>query len=716
MKLIYSFLLSLILSSFLFGQIKIEVSTDKQTYQYDDSIHVNVTATNIGAQDTTLNWGSSCQASYQIINKYDLMSNINCIAVLTSLSLEPMQSHSWSFKYNGPKLQDGYYRIVGEVLGYGISDTIEINFIDKSSRLYAAYYLGKVKDANGLPVLFATIVAQGADTTYTDPTGRFLLGFPSSSFSDSLTLHPLIKFSNPYFEDYSERITISKGDSITGPDVILQSRTSGMINVTGNVNFDNNTPVQSNCYITFYGLNNSTWYNTTPNSDGHYSIKVAKDSYFIRCLVEYYVGFFRTTRLKYYNGKPDLANADVLKLNNDTSGIDFIFPVLQTGIISGKVIDAVTQQPLSNTFIMVSTAEAGDSSGVGTDQNGNYSIPVFEGDYILFAYSMGYYPQYYKDADNIFDALPVTVGDDSLDLTGIDFELSKPEPGTNIISGSVRDELSYQPLSNVQVYAVPLAGGNWIEAKSDYNGMYGLRDIKNGEYILLFNKEGYISEYFEDAYQWEDANVFNLTGNQNIKVKDALLDRMNPFGGEISGKISSNGGSTLSGTLISALNSDGAVISTSFSVNGGGYTVPSLLNDNYTIKASKVGYKTSGYSGKINIDLSSQPVVNGVDISMDVTGIDGKGINLPKSFALFQNYPNPFNPTTTIRYSVPKASLIALKVYDILGREVETLVNEQKMASNYKVEFNGSKLASGIYFYRLSTGEYISTKKMILLK
>jgi len=191
----------LILSSFLFGQLKIEVSTDKQTYQYDDSIQVNVTATNIGAQDTALNWGSSCRASYQIINKYNLMSNINCLAVLTSLTLEPMQSHSWSFKYNGPKLQAGSYRIVGEVLGNGKSDTIEINFIDKNSTLYAAYYLGKVKDTNGNTVLFATIVAEGTDTTYNDPTGRFLIGFPSSVFPDSITIHPLIKFSNPYFED-----------------------------------------------------------------------------------------------------------------------------------------------------------------------------------------------------------------------------------------------------------------------------------------------------------------------------------------------------------------------------------------------------------------------------------------------------------------------------------------------------------------------------------
>jgi photosystem II stability/assembly factor-like uncharacterized protein len=95
-------------------------------------------------------------------------------------------------------------------------------------------------------------------------------------------------------------------------------------------------------------------------------------------------------------------------------------------------------------------------------------------------------------------------------------------------------------------------------------------------------------------------------------------------------------------------------------------------------------------------------------------------INSPKisnrNFILFQNYPNPFNPTTTINYSVPKASFVRIKVYDLLGREVETLVNGEKPAGNYSVQFNGSNLASGIYFYRMQAGDFVQTKKTILLK
>lgn len=89
---------------------------------------------------------------------------------------------------------------------------------------------------------------------------------------------------------------------------------------------------------------------------------------------------------------------------------------------------------------------------------------------------------------------------------------------------------------------------------------------------------------------------------------------------------------------------------------------------------------------------------------------------LPSHFLLSQNYPNPFNPTTTIIYSIPKQSLVTLKIYDILGREITTLVNEEKIAGTYKIDFNALSLASGVYFYRLEAGIYISTKKLILLK
>ena len=89
---------------------------------------------------------------------------------------------------------------------------------------------------------------------------------------------------------------------------------------------------------------------------------------------------------------------------------------------------------------------------------------------------------------------------------------------------------------------------------------------------------------------------------------------------------------------------------------------------------------------------------------------------IPKEYSLSQNYPNPFNPSTIINYQLPKQAHMTLKIYDILGREVKTLVDEIKNAGNYKIEFNASNLSSGIYFYRLQSNSFSQTKKLILLK
>jgi len=97
------------------------------------------------------------------------------------------------------------------------------------------------------------------------------------------------------------------------------------------------------------------------------------------------------------------------------------------------------------------------------------------------------------------------------------------------------------------------------------------------------------------------------------------------------------------------------------------------------------------------------------------------GSNFISNFILHQNYPNPFNPATKIKYTIPSvetghAPSVLLKVYDVLGNEIVTLVNEEKPAGNYEVEFDGSGLPSGIYFYQLKAGSFIQTKKMIMLK
>lgn len=109
---------------------------------------------------------------------------------------------------------------------------------------------------------------------------------------------------------------------------------------------------------------------------------------------------------------------------------------------------------------------------------------------------------------------------------------------------------------------------------------------------------------------------------------------------------------------------------------------------------------------------------NGVILKYNssLINISNTGNYTPENFILYQNYPNPFNPVTNLEFGISELGYVSLKVYDISGKEIATLVNEVKPSGNYKVSFNGSDLPSGVYYYKLSSGKFTATRKMILLK
>lgn len=112
-------------------------------------------------------------------------------------------------------------------------------------------------------------------------------------------------------------------------------------------------------------------------------------------------------------------------------------------------------------------------------------------------------------------------------------------------------------------------------------------------------------------------------------------------------------------------------------------------------------------------------VLNGVvygDTSFYPTPLVQLGSSVPSDFQISQNFPNPFNPKTKINFNLPKASFVVLKIYDIKGLEIKTLVNESLKAGYYETQFDGSNIASGIYFYRIEAGNFVVSKKMVLVK
>ncbi|MBE0551538.1 MAG: T9SS type A sorting domain-containing protein [Ignavibacterium sp.] len=157
-------------------------------------------------------------------------------------------------------------------------------------------------------------------------------------------------------------------------------------------------------------------------------------------------------------------------------------------------------------------------------------------------------------------------------------------------------------------------------------------------------------------------------------------------------------------------------------------TLTSLVISNNNFNTRNTIYPTRIYAS--NITAFTHSLNNAVFVGIEngkiyksndiLTNIE-EDITAANSFMLFQNYPNPFNPSTIISYQLPVSGEVTLKVYDVLGREVETLVNEYRNTGNYEVEFNVAQeslpaIASGIYFYQLKAGEYVQTKKMILLR
>lgn len=138
-----------------------------------------------------------------------------------------------------------------------------------------------------------------------------------------------------------------------------------------------------------------------------------------------------------------------------------------------------------------------------------------------------------------------------------------------------------------------------------------------------------------------------------------------------------------------------------------------LPTGTYSIEYSSPNHYTKTITG-ISVKYDSTRFVD-VKLRPFGTGISQTGIS-PYSFCLSHNYPNPFNPVTNIRYQIAKDAVVTLKVFDVLGKEIMTLVNEKQTAGDYEIKFDGSKLSSGIYFYKLVSGEFSDVKSMILIK
>lgn len=152
--------------------------------------------------------------------------------------------------------------------------------------------------------------------------------------------------------------------------------------------------------------------------------------------------------------------------------------------------------------------------------------------------------------------------------------------------------------------------------------------------------------------------------------------------------------------------------------NGGDKWFTDNVDSNSTLWS--IQFVDSAIAYACGVSLNPYETLSGViykkSLKNYITNTNIQNSSVPYEFGLFQNYPNPFNPSTNIKYQIANNKLVVLKIYDILGREIQTLVNEKKSPGTYEVTFDGSKLASGIYFYTLTVEDFKETKKFVLLK
>jgi len=119
-----------------------------------------------------------------------------------------------------------------------------------------------------------------------------------------------------------------------------------------------------------------------------------------------------------------------------------------------------------------------------------------------------------------------------------------------------------------------------------------------------------------------------------------------------------------------------------------------------------------GTSGNYNFRLKQIDF----DDTLEYSGEIEVNITLPLEYSISQNYPNPFNPASTIRYTIPQTDFVKISIYNILGNEIKVLVNEEKDPGDYEISFDAREIASGVYFYKISTGKFSQIKKMIVMK
>jgi len=464
------------------------------------------------------------------------------------------------------------------------------------------------------------------------------------------------------------------------------------------------------------------------DSLGSFKLKLKPGEYFVFTAAEGYVPeFYENAQFMNQATKVSIKSGDSLSFAIGLK--QFVKPTLFS--ISGIIKDAAGNgQKAAVTAIVTNRREnhapepGGHCFVTRTDDLGNFKVFARENDtVVLFVNPLEHslLKQYYNNKLTFETADKIVV---SQDITGLEMTLASKTVYANGLSGTVTDSATASPLE-AKVYAYQKRMNNHKGSRNfvltdSLTGTYSLANLEPGTYYLLAAARGYRPSFFKydgtSTHNWRDADSIVVTDNGIVNDINFALRHIDSAGNAIVyGYIHDGNGNNVEGAVASLLDENGNVVSATISELDGSFVLEGLASGSYQLSSSAVDYN-SAQVNNVTVETSNNYVSVDLVLSEDGLTLLEPAKNIVSNYSLSQNYPNPFNPSTLISYQLPSSGLVTIKVYNVIGKEIATLVNEFQQSGNYSKEFSDGGLTSGVYFYTIKSGNFLATKKMILLK
>jgi len=401
------------------------------------------------------------------------------------------------------------------------------------------------------------------------------------------------------------------------------------------------------------------------------------------------------------------------------------------GEFNGTILDSLTFVDSAQVYFFYNGIYLLDTAK--TSSSGYYQKTLPVGEYTIGVEKEGFYVVFHDSTYDPFFAEFVPL--DSGDVKTIDFNLKKIDNSGLSVSGQIIDSINginvnkgIVIIRNGTHVPIGLAKGDQMPNDTIYtlagfikpDGTYFINMQTPTYYFLQAFTNNFLPGYYNDegitALFWQNADSILI--DDNITDKNISLVRDSSYGGGgIGGSITFStpyDESNFEGITILAKNiNNGALYSYNFGKDVGNYKVTNIPYGTYELVAQKIGLENA-ISQTITIDPFNNQIT-GINLNFIINDVENDNI-IPNNIILYQNYPNPFNPSTNISFYLPQASFVKLKVINILGETVETLISDELSSGIHSRFFDGSKLASGVYLITLESNKSTLSKKMLLLK